>query len=202
MNMKKLSIRQILQVLYYIQHNAPSGSRNKDIMYLLKMVFFAVRYHLRNYGAPFLNVTFYAMGNGPVASEIKDILEHKMPSNCDVSDEQFLDEIEAVGDYDYEIKEQDVDELSSSFIESLDFALQNFGTFPPFTLSDISHSYPEWKKYEKTLTEKQAKRVFMHFEDFFDDPEEMKIISEDPFADDKAFLQTLKQDYIENAVTC
>ncbi len=203
--MKKLSIKQILQVLYYIQHNAPSCAKSTDIMYLLKMVFFAVRYHIRNYGTPFLNVTFYAMMNGPVASEIKDILEHKMPFNCDDGQSYLLDEIETIGDYDYEVKEQNIDELSPSFLESLDFALRNFGRCLPFKLSDISHNYPEWKKYEKILMaddDKKKNRVLMHYVDFFDDPAELHDISQDPFADDKEFLQTLKQDYIENAVAC
>lgn len=200
--MKKLSIKQILQVLYYIQRNAPRDSQSKDIMYLLKIVFFAVRYHIRNYGTPFLNVTFYAMTRGPVASEVKDILEHKMPFKCDDESEDLLNEVEAVSDFEYEIKKQDCDKLSPSFIESLDFALANFGRLSAFDLSDVSHIYPEWKKYEKALLEEKGKRFLMNYVDFFEDPVDLQNISRDPFADDRVFLETLKQDYIENAVSC
>lgn len=199
--MKNVSIRKILQVLYYIQSHAPEGAKKTDIMYLLKMVFFAVRYHLRNYGTPYMNVHFFAMKNGPVASEVKDVLEHKQPLNANTAETQLLNEIESIGDYDYEIKNQDCDELSPSFIEALDFALERFGNYGPFELSDISHCYPEWKKQESSLS--TVKRRVMKYEDFFEDPQGLVIITADPFADDREFLDSLKQDFcVQNAISC
>ena len=199
--MKNVSIRKILQVLYYIQSHAPEGAKKNDIMYFLKIVFFAVRYHLRNYGTPYMNIQFYAMKNGPVASEVKDVLEHKLPLNADAAETQLLNEIEAVGDYDYEIKAQDADELSPSFVEALDFALEKFGKYKPFELSDISHCYPEWKKQENNLS--TVKRRVMRYEDFFEDPQNLTIITTDPFADDREFLDSLKQDFcVQNAISC
>ena len=163
--MKNISIRKILQALYYIQVYAPDVAWKNDIMYFLKIIFFAIRYHLRNYGTPYLNIRFFAMRNGPVASEVKDILESKMPWNANNAEISLLGEVEPIGDYDYEIKQQDTDELSPSFIEALDFALKHFGKYKPFQLSDISHCYPEWKKKEELL--KTHKSVSMDYMDFF-----------------------------------
>lgn len=199
--MKKISARKILQTLYYIQQHAPVSSKKYDIMYILKIVFFAVRFHLRNYGTPFLNITFYAMRRGPVASEVMDIIQGKMPYNMNSAEIELLKEVENIGEYDYEIKKQDTDELPSSFLQSLDFAIDNFGEYDPFQLSEISHSYPEWKKHEeKLLTEK---RVLMNYEDFFNNPDEMKLIPSDPFFEaDEEFLSVLREDYLEHAISC
>lgn len=198
--MNKTSIRQVLQVLYYIQSNAPKGAKKYDLMYLLKMVFFAVRHHLRHFGTPFMNVHFYAMQKGPVASEVKDIIEHKLPANVNSAEISLLDEIEPISDYYYKIKEQGIDELSPSFINSLNFAIEHFGKEAPFTLSDFSHDFPEWKKFKNTL--KTKNRVLMNYADFFDDPEQLVYLKADPYVDDKEFLSSLKEDYIlQNADT-
>ena len=198
--MKNVSVRKILQALYYIQSHAQEDTAKNNIMYLLKIVFFAVRFHLRNYGSPYLNINFYAMERGPVASEVKDILEHKLPKNANAEETELLDDVEVVGDYDYKIKKQEMNKLSPSFIKSLDFALENFGSFTPFDLSIISHCYPEWKKQSLSG---ETKRSLMKYEDFFEDPKDLVIITQDPFEDDRDFLDSLKQDFcIQNAISC
>ncbi|GAI80273.1 unnamed protein product, partial [marine sediment metagenome] len=46
--------------------------------------------------------------------------------------------------------EEDVyDELSKSDKDALDFAVEHFGSFDQFQLAEITHDYPEWKKFEK-----------------------------------------------------
>jgi len=44
-------------------------------MALLKLAFFADRYHLRNYARPISGDIYYAMKLGPVPSALKDIID-------------------------------------------------------------------------------------------------------------------------------
>lgn len=176
---------KVLQILYKIQHDSPCKD-NTDIMYLLKILYFSDRYHLRHYGITASGDNYYAMERGPVASLAFDILRDS-------------DIVNSLSEYAVEIPYQGNDELSESVNESVDFALRTFGKYNCWKLSDITHEYPEWKKHKKELKEGKNSRVQMDIKDFFDDPEDYNWLrkyklSEDPFKEDKEFLQLLKED--------
>jgi hypothetical protein len=59
--------------------------------------------------------------------------------------------------------------LSTSDREALEFAWRNFGRFGKYTLRDITHHYPEWKRHEQKLA--TTKRVPMDLADFFKEPD-------------------------------
>lgn len=196
-----LSIKKILQALYYIQSRTPNSNYKAkyDIMYLLKMMFFADRYHIRHFGFVASGDTYVAMKYGPVGSATKDILYKQMPRQANSTEMSLLDDVSVVSENDVEIAKQDDDELSKSFIQSLDFALKTYGDRNQLELSAITHDYPEWKKHE-TAINSGTKSVPMDFKDFFDNPETLKYskkqgIETDPFTDDKDFLQALKDDF-------
>lgn len=193
-----LSIRKILQALYYIQSKTPNSNYKAkyNIMYLLKVMFFADRYHIRHFGFVASGDTYVAMERGPVGSATKDILYKQMPRQDNlVGMSSLLDDVTVVSEYDVEIAKQDCDELSKSFIQSLDFALKTYGDRDQFKLSDITHDYPEWKKHETAINSGTKKSIPMDFKDFFDNPETLKYSKTDPFTDDKDFLQALKDDF-------
>ena len=199
--MELVSLRKILQILYYIQNNSLAVSDTKDcVMYLLKIVFFADRYHLRHYGSTITCDTYYAMKNGPVASAVFDVLKCKFPSVCNTIEMDLMNEIEQTGEYSVKIKEQKDDELSESEKEALDFSLREFGQYNQFALSDMTHDYPEWKNQEELL--KNNARVEMSMESFFDNPSEIKNLQkyhkEDVFQDDASFLDCMKEAYLDD----
>jgi uncharacterized phage-associated protein len=176
-------------------------------MYLLKMMFFADRYHIRHFGFVASGDNYIAMKNGPVASATYDILLKKMPHQANLAEKALLEDILVVSEYEVEIAKQEIDELSESFMQSLDFAIETYGNYEEFELSDITHDYPEWKKHEATIKQEVVKRVPMDFKDFFDNPLDLECskkqgIKTDPFADDKDFLQTLKDDFDEDKGSC
>lgn len=187
------SIRKILQALYYLQFNSTCKDRYGK-MYLLKLIYFADRYHLRHFGFVPSSDVYVAMEYGPVASSTYDILKKKMPINANSYEFDLISFVEEKNENEVEIKKQDNDELSKSYIQALDFALKNYGKFNGFELSKITHCYPEWKKHEKTL-KSGILQVPMNFIDFFDNP---KNIKNDPFKDDKEFLQLMRDEYCEN----
>ena len=189
------SFPKILQALYYIQSRAPSSNQDRfDITYLLKIIFFSDRYHLRHFGITATGDDYYAMKKGPMASLTYDLLKGKLPGNY----EKHLSSIHKMTEYRIEIKRQEEDELSDSFKEAIDFALKEFGNYGWEKISDISHCYPEWEKHEKELS--TSKSVPMNEIDFFDDPGDYARLAKsgkenDPFEDDKEYLSLRKKHY-------
>jgi uncharacterized phage-associated protein len=142
-----------------------------DKLKLIKLVYFADRYHLRRYGRPVVNDAYLAMPYGPVGSSVKDIAEFST----------FLDESELdyAGSYIghggapntvVSIADVDTDIFSKSEIEALDFAYNEFGTKTASALVNITHKYPEWIKFKSALESKETTREPMSYSDFFNNP--------------------------------
>ena len=196
---RKLSIKRILQALYYIQSHAPvdNGSRLSKV-YLLKILFFADRYHLRNFGVLATGDTYFAMKMGPVESVTFDILKGKFPTVMNAWEYPLMSEVEDIDENNVNIKAQDDDELSESFKEALDFSLSTFGSYQYDELSDISHDYPEWKRFKEDLEHLTAKRFEMSEDDFFENPKTLEKskkykIVKDPYDEDEEFLAVMRE---------
>lgn len=166
-----------------------------DKLKLIKLVYFADRYHLRRYGRPIVNDTYYAMPLGPVGSSVKDIAEFSV----------FLaqTEVEYAGQYlsrepqdknVVSLLEVDKKVFSDSEIEALDFAYTEFGKSSPLGLVNITHYYPEWSKFKAALESKETTRETMNYSDFFKDPN----ISTDKFSMDSAALEASKELFEEH----
>jgi len=195
MSTNVFSFTRILQALYYIQSKAPSNNPYRfDILYLLKMIFFSDRYHLRNYGITATSDNYHAMRRGPVASVTFNLLKGLY--------EKHLQDVQAIDEYNVKIKPQEKNELSKSFKEAMDFALKEFGDFDKEKISEISHLYPEWKKHEKKLM-RFAKSARMNEIDFFKNPDDSCFAKFgkkcDPFKEeDEEFLAIQKEHYHAN----
>ncbi len=136
---------------------------------LLKLIFFADRYHLRKYGRPITNDQYWAMQFGPVASCVKEMAE--LDSLCGTERHYAETHFKKVRP-DHTLKSihpVDEDVFSDSDLEALEFVWSRFGSKLPH-LVNVTHKYPEWKKHEPTLKSGQS-RVRMDLMDFLDDPE-------------------------------
>jgi uncharacterized phage-associated protein len=171
-----LSAIKTLQALYYIQHNAPSKKNKYNIMYLLKLLYFSDRYHLRHFDSIASEDTYYAMKNGPVAYVAFNVLKVKFPLSLNLEEIPLISKsITPLSEYEVQIKKQDDNELSKKFKQSLNFSLETFGKYGQgkygqFVLSEITHIYPEWKKHEKSL-KAGRKFIVMNLEDFHENPD-------------------------------
>ena len=197
------SVRKILQALYYIQENVPKENRSRhDIMYLLKLIYFADRFHIRRFGFVVSGDKYYAMKNGPVASLTFDILKtNSMQINS--AEAGLLSNIRILSEHEVEISAQADDELSESFREALDFSISTFGCFSQWELSNISHDYPEWGKLKEKLNENPS--IPMGMKDFFENPKNFVNlnqynINKDPYNEDEEFLAAMKADFCENSI--
>lgn len=203
-----LPTRKILQALYHIQSNAPHDNVDRfNIVYLLKMLYFADRYHLRHFGILASDDKYFAMKLGPVASLAYDMLK-KSHYNMNSATVGCLCDVKELSEYEVEIEQQVDDELSDSVKEALCFVQREFGHYGWNDQSNISHCYPEWKKHEKELScaNPHNPRIPMNLQDFFDDPDDDMPFaafnkSGDPFRDDKEFLALLRDDFNANNVS-
>lgn len=197
----KFQVRKALQILYYLQCRAYNTAEKYYYLYLLKLFFFADRFHIRHYGLPIIDTKYTAQKLGPVSSEICDLL--KKTSWLQVSEtekEELEKNIKEKSEKERIISQQSQDLLSESNIEALDFAIENFSKLDRWTLSDITHDYPEWKSSKEDGG--------MDYLDFFKDidVEDTKYLSRhfksDPFEMDKNELNFNKNQFenFHNAV--
>ena len=169
------------------------GTINK--MRALKLIWLADRLHIRKYYRPILNDTYFALNYGPVASHTKDLIE----------DNSFLSEeeknyrnlyIQSEDKYNYKsLSGFDSKVFSESDIQAMNKIYEAFGELGEFKLSEESHKYPEWKRFESHLNSKSSSRFEMSYEDFFADfsPGENPV-----FELDHTLLETAKEIFMQN----
>lgn len=138
-------------------------------MKAIKLIYFADRYHLRRYGRPVTNDEYVAMGYGPVGSKTKDIAENT--SFLDAIESEYNKKyIKRQGIHDIQsVNDLDMNVFSDSDIEALEFAIKHFGHLGQFQLAEVSHAYPEWKRFERKLESGIGSVFNMDYEDFFKD---------------------------------
>ena len=142
------------------------GQINK--LKVIKLIFFADRYHIRKYGRPITNDDYFAMSYGPVGSGVKDISEMSEFLGPEEKEDALL-YIKSPEPYKVEsIKNYETEVFSESDLEALLFAWNRFGQYDEFELAEITHKYPEWEKHKQVLED--CSRVRMDYKDFFSDP--------------------------------
>ena len=198
----KFDVKTALQILYYLQSGAKNNKEKFYYLFILKLFFFADRYHLRNYGLPIFLSHYEAMKYGPVSKELDLMLinTEKTKSNfksCQFSSDDILlidNNINKSEAYKAIINKQNDDLLSKSIKEALDFSIDKFSHIGRFELANISHDYPEWDKV--------SENEIMNYLDFFDDININETnylkrrFKEDPFKMDEECLKFNKNQFI------
>ncbi|MBF0541334.1 MAG: SocA family protein [Nitrospirae bacterium] len=159
-----METKTIIEAVHYLLDKLGTCDKIK----LIKLIFFADKYHLTRYGRSITHDTYFAMPLGIVGSTLKDILSFN--SNM-LSKQEFKDVsdfIEKIDENNFKSKkniEYSYDMLSETDIEALDFIINNFGNKTQWELSEYSHKYPEWLKYEDELTSGTSKRFKLKIEE-------------------------------------
>ncbi len=140
-----------------------------DKLKLIKLLYFADRYHIRKYGRPIINDVYLAMPLGAVGSSTKDIVDSSrfLAEEEGVYAREFF---HTVGNSVTSITDIDLDIFSKSDIEAFDFVYSVFGNYKASSLVNICHKYPEWKKFKELFDSKETTRESMNYLDFFDNP--------------------------------
>ena len=199
MSMSTYREEKALQALYYLQ----SKTHITDKMSLVKLLFFADRFHVRNFCIPMLCDSYTAMRQGPVCSKTYDLIkkgqyfdylpEQKqkfVAKNLTCENETVVTVCDTGDDY-----------LSPSDKMALDFSIEHFSAYDRKDLSKISHVYPEWKRFKTILETEFSNAEDMSYADFFDNPSpndrylKKYFNGKDPFEDDAEALKAKKEEY-------
>lgn len=199
MNMYKYKEEKALQALYYIQ----SKTRITDKMSLLKLLFFADRFHIRKFCVPMLNDFYTAMRQGPVCSRTYDLIKKEQYFYClPEAKQNFIKQnLSCKNRTIVTINNTGDDYLSLSDKMALNFSIEHFSSFDRKALSKISHAYPEWNKFKTILETKFSNAEKMSYLDFFDNPSPGNCYIKkffggiDPFEEDAVALKAKKEEY-------
>lgn len=175
--MRGFNYRKSVQALNIIAVKN-GGEVNK--MKAIKLVWLSDRLHLRKYGRTITGDIYYALPHGPVPSTTKDVLSQN-PFTLSEDEFVYIDEyLEITGKYDYKSnKEPNYKVFSKTDIEAIEDVLKIYGKYDHFTLRDISHQFPEWKRWEQKIGRTHS-RFLMDYRDFFkDDLSQSPLFKED-----------------------
>lgn len=109
---------------------------------LIKLLYIADRYSLSEYHASITTSSYYSLKYGPVTSEILDLIKHPE----DFSENGAWNSTIERQNYDVVLKKDYVPYYLSkserAILAEIDYKYKNNGQF---TLSEYSHTFPEWK---------------------------------------------------------
>lgn len=188
-----MDIKTSVQALYYIARKYKNKDGLTSKIAALKLLFFAEKYHLQQHGRMITNDTFFAMKHGPVASAARNVLHF---DNIDTNVGYSKDFIENV-DNNYYIEvdnNEELDMLSETDFEALDFSFKNFGHLNKWALVDETHKYQEWKRYEKLFLAEITKRKDVEKEDFFTNSG----MKDDPYLEISPEIVSLSKEFYFN----
>lgn len=155
---------KMIQIITYLLQK--EGTMN--YVKLLKLIYFADKFHLKEYWDLITWDTYYAMKMWPVASSVYDII--KVPEKFNYNSKKLPFKLK---EWSYNLvivkKIQDFDHLSQIEKESLDLIYERFWNISQRDLINLTHKYNEWKKFENNVN--WWWRAEMNIFDFFEDSE-------------------------------
>jgi uncharacterized phage-associated protein len=162
------NVEKIIQVLAYIQKKTDSTDKLK----LMELLFFADRYHLREFSSFISSDIYYALRSGPVAYGTLNVIN--CYENCIYIDHEvvkMLDKIEVVDGTNRIIKERRTNCMHEVEMNVLDHICTVFGKFNTDELIEITHDYPEWKRYKDLFVNDLSDNELIVMDDFFKNPD-------------------------------
>lgn len=135
--------------------------KRADKIHLVKLMYLADKYHLMYYGRTVTGDNFVALEHGPAGSRTMDVLEfdgYVLGNHLNQAKRLFKK-----GDgHEYlpggKCPTDQLEMLSDSDIEALDFATNNFGRMNKWDVVDYTHTLPEWKKFEKLFKNNKTRQ--------------------------------------------
>ena len=126
--------------------------QRKDFHKIFKILYFADRQHLADWGRPITGDTYIAMDAGPVPSRIYDMLKI-------VRGDSYLSDIEGLGNffaienwmYVRPLRDANPDQLSKSEKESLNDSIARYGSLSYDEIKEKSHDIA-WRSTAKDFS--------------------------------------------------
>jgi uncharacterized phage-associated protein len=121
-----------------------------DFYHILKVLFYADKYHLNKHGRPILGDTYEAFPHGPVARTVYSLLKRD-----DALEAQFLSDHARLADDDaFEVKRRywvsplratDLRCFSRSDLEALEWSFRQYVDMSFDELEELTHKEPAWR---------------------------------------------------------
>jgi uncharacterized phage-associated protein len=106
---------------------------------LLKLLYIADRQHLQAFQRPIVGTRLVAMKNGPLHSEVYDLVKGEH-----VAEPLWSEYIRREG-YEVELsKDPGVSELSAAEVRTLTTTFDRYQTLGEWDLAEVTHDFPEW----------------------------------------------------------
>jgi hypothetical protein len=156
-NKTMIGEQTIIEAICYVL----SKLKRADKIHLVKLIYLADKYHLMNYGRTITDDDFKAFSHGPAGSRTLDVLDFNT-FVLGKDDLELAKKLFQQGEgYEYfpgeECLTHQIEMLSESDIEALDFAINNFGR-DKWETTNYTHELPEWKQYEDRFKRCLTKR--------------------------------------------
>ena len=160
----KLEIAKIIEAIVYLVSR--SKDRKMSKLHLLKMLFFADRWHLRMYGRSVTGDTYYAMQYGPAPSECKRVAEGRPSLDMGEALSGVLDF--PCPNIVHAIRDERRSALSDSDIAALEAARDV--EKKERDLVAFSHNFPEWQKHGYVIKNIHSRKRMDGLDFFLDAP--------------------------------
>jgi len=184
--------RKIVQALNYLACSQLGHTINSMKAY--KLLWLADRYHLRHYGRTVSGDEYYALPHGPVPMDARNIVEGKPTRLADgTGGVAYIRKSKRYNITSLEAPRMGV--FSVSDVEALNLVIEKYGKMSWYDLSDLSHTFPEWKEYEQRLQNPYSKNGYkIDMRLFFENRKKEDSI----FRDSKELLELSKAIYSES----
>ena len=176
-----IAAKTVADTIYYILRKIGKADKLK----IIKLIYLADKYHLIKYGRTITGDDYYAMEMGPVGTTAKDLLTFEEDDVFSPTAKAYIKKlIEQTGKkHIYKARDVNVelDTLSETDKEILDFVIEKFGDMSTGKLIDYVHRYPEWKKYENSFRSGLIRRGKIRVEELLsilDDDSDLKVTPE------------------------
>jgi uncharacterized phage-associated protein len=153
----KTNAHKALEVILWFANKRPGI----DFHGILKLLFFADKHHLNEWGRPIVGDNYHALPYGPVAQTTYDLLKREPLALEFFRLEDFP--FEVVGRYCVKpLREAGLGKLSESDIEALECTWAEYGGMSFDELTKLSHRHPAYKNAELRGSQQ------MHYADFLE----------------------------------
>lgn len=141
-----------------------------DFHSILKLLFYADKYHLNNYGRPIVGDRYVALPYGPVAQMTYDILRGEPLALEALRTSELPFEVRDTFEVHLTIREVSFDKLSDSDVEALQHAWDEYSHLDFNALTRCTHADPAYQNAEGQT---------IQYEDFLEDQNKTAEILED-----------------------
>jgi len=146
--------RKAAQIAARFLTSAPG--RTLPYMKLIKLMYLVDRESIRRWGAPATDDSYYAMNYGMVLSRVKELINEGEGTGA------WTETVSAPIGYDVNlVGDPGVDELSRAERALIDEIQATYGHLTRWDLSELTHTFPEWKHPNGGATPVRLFRIAM-----------------------------------------